>query len=462
MKKTIIILSAVALCATVACQKESAGVLENDNILTFTASYPQIEGAKTVLNSDKTVSWTATESFSVQNLTTTGAVFTNTATTPNVFSGVAPEQDTYYALSPASAVKSWNTASNKLFYGTFIIPKEQVATKGSWDPKASILFGMASNTDKKFDFKHVTGYIKFTIGASSGNIKKVEISSNVGIVGELEIRKTDDIRGTLVGEESTSVVLATSDGKAMEPGDYYVAVRARKHSSGFTLTFTNTGDKTAIKQVSGERTVTNGVVYNLGTVSGLDFPADGAPEIGTVTGGGIVSYIGSDYYLLMSLGEGDGKRWSAQGSPLSTKASGANSKTDGIANTQKYVQQASDEGKTVQNDLPIIYWVQNQGDGWYLPAIDELKNIWTAIGESTGGWDAFNDAITKASGTKIENIPAASYYYWSSTETEATKINGLKIEKDTGALSVSSFTKGPSSGYSGRLIRAVKKVSLAQ
>ncbi len=79
---------------------------------------------------------------------------------------------------------------------------------------------------------------------------------------------------------------------------------------------------------------------------------------------------------------------------------GATSLTDGMYNMQKIRSL-----QNWQNDYPAFAWCASLGDGWYLPARDELKVIYTQ-----------RTAINKA--LKAKGKPKLSSYYWSSTQDD--------------------------------------------
>lgn len=82
------------------------------------------------------------------------------------------------------------------------------------------------------------------------------------------------------------------------------------------------------------------------------------------------------------------------------KYTGAQSTTDGKGNTAKV--------KALDNELtsfPAFKWCVDKGEGWYLPAIDEVSYFLLAK-------DTVNPTLTANGGQKIDN------YYWSSSECE--------------------------------------------
>lgn len=80
------------------------------------------------------------------------------------------------------------------------------------------------------------------------------------------------------------------------------------------------------------------------------------------------------------------------GDALTTKVTGASSYSDGTSNTNK-----------IASKSPAAQWCRSKGSDWYLPAIDEWKEIYKV--KST-----LNSVLSQISGTKL------TAEYWSSTE----------------------------------------------
>ena len=99
---------------------------------------------------------------------------------------------------------------------------------------------------------------------------------------------------------------------------------------------------------------------------------------------------------IISLDETTADVWST-----SNRTTGAQSTTDGKSNTAKV--------KAVDNSLasfPAFKWCVEKGEGWYLPASDEVK-CFLAIAP------VINAVLTEHGGTALDS------YYWSSTESDS-------------------------------------------
>lgn len=76
---------------------------------------------------------------------------------------------------------------------------------------------------------------------------------------------------------------------------------------------------------------------------------------------------------------------------------GANSESDGKANTDKIMNRSDSEY------FEAFVWCREKGEDWYLPAVKELQTIYN-------NKSAINSTLAKYGGTEL------SSYYWSSTE----------------------------------------------
>ncbi len=135
-----------------------------------------------------------------------------------------------------------------------------------------------------------------------------------------------------------------------------------------------------------------GDYYNDGTKEGVVFEvsADG-------TSGKIVSMMQSTGTL----------QWSSDRTEQE-RLIGADSETDGAYNTAKVKAISGWETK-----YPAFKWCADLGEGWYMPAIEELK-VFTL---NDAVHDAVNNTLSARDGTKLYDI-GESKWYWSSTESD--------------------------------------------
>ena len=140
---------------------------------------------------------------------------------------------------------------------------------------------------------------------------------------------------------------------------------------------------------NGNRTVT-GAPYKVG-----DYYNDGTKE-------GIVFQVSDDgmHGKIVSLDESKNVPWAVEG-VIENNATGATSGGDGMSNMNKIRMQP--DWKT---NYPAFAWCASLGNGWYLPAVDELN----LIDENRG---LINQGLKKGAYDEISDD-----VYWSSTESE--------------------------------------------
>lgn len=99
--------------------------------------------------------------------------------------------------------------------------------------------------------------------------------------------------------------------------------------------------------------------------------------------------------------------------------SGADSRTDGVENMEKIAQYIAANNLS-WDDFPAFKWCRDKGEGWYLPAIDELLTIGhnynggTRVQNNRQARNKFNDALKDAGGKRMDRL----VYYFSSTEMD--------------------------------------------
>ena len=102
---------------------------------------------------------------------------------------------------------------------------------------------------------------------------------------------------------------------------------------------------------------------------------------------------------------------------------GAVDRTDGRVNMQTVARYIAQNGLS-WDDFPAFKWCREQGEGWYLPAIDEVL----AIGNNFNGGtrmhydrqarNRFNDALKEHGGKRMDRL----VYYFSSTEQDEKSV----------------------------------------
>jgi len=101
---------------------------------------------------------------------------------------------------------------------------------------------------------------------------------------------------------------------------------------------------------------------------------------------------------------------------------GAADEYDGRVNMQA-VGQAVAAGAAAWSDFPAFEWCRRKGEGWYLPAINELLQIGSVYNNGRSRFDrkareTFNEQLRERGGSKM----ARTVYYLSSTESSAGEV----------------------------------------
>lgn len=152
-----------------------------------------------------------------------------------------------------------------------VIPGEQTATTGSYDPEAGV--AVAYSTDEHLRFKNATALLKFTV-ATEG-VKSVVFSGidSVAVCGIADVAfaaEDNTVAGVTLRAESvgTSVSLTAKD--KFEVGKtYYMAIAPQTFSKGFTLSFqfVEEGPLHVVKTHEESREIRRNVILNVGELT---------------------------------------------------------------------------------------------------------------------------------------------------------------------------------------------------
>ena len=99
---------------------------------------------------------------------------------------------------------------------------------------------------------------------------------------------------------------------------------------------------------------------------------------------------------------------------------GADARTDGAENMEKVAAYIA-ENNLSWDDFPAFKWCREKGDGWYLPAIDELLTIGhnynggARLQSNRQARNKFNNTLKDNGGERMDRL----VYYFSSTEKDA-------------------------------------------
>ena len=190
-----------------------------------------------------------------------------------VFTGMIQEADNYYAVYPA-------------YNSTWYPEEKRIRARiinWTWASGYNCGFMVAKDVDGSFSFKHLSGYIKFTVPENVTDLARVEFTSpDVPI----SARYVDVYPETMtLGEMETPwnfVRLYPDEGKeVIPPGTYCMSALPAVLSSGFTLDFYNTEGLRYRKIGANETEIKRGKILNLGEIEDVvfDLPVSTCEEV---------------------------------------------------------------------------------------------------------------------------------------------------------------------------------------
>ena len=268
------------------------------------------------------------------------------------FSGTGAVTGPYVAVYPYTAGATLNndgTVSN------IVLPDEQEAVAGGFDPKAALMIAKSETTT--LTFKNAVGFIKVTPQFDCKKIilRAANKTKPLAGKGTIKFDGSDNpyIDFTDSKELSYSITLSgtITSGKA-----YYIAVPAVTLSAYWTLTFV-TENKNYMRQVTKPITFARSIALNLG-----EFTTGGNYWVGS---NGIVT-PGKQVDLGLTIEQG--------GKTYKVYFAKSNLTTTGLAENE------SDYGD---------YFAWGAIKPWY-SSIDKSKSPWTATWEKTGGYTEAN------------------------------------------------------------------------
>lgn len=169
---------------------------------------------------------------------------------------------------------------------------------------------------------------------------------------------------------------------------------------------------------------------------------------------------------IVSLGRSEKLAWAVTGTAAATTLIGAGSASDGADNYAKIKTFVASSPE----DCPMIAYCNTLGEGWYIPAADELKALFAAYNGTTwsgaevktyaqlnakekANRDAFDAILKGVGGVEIDDHTQTNGdQYLASTEVSATEVNSVRFGK------VQLNTDTAKTGTS-RYFRAIKLVT---
>lgn len=413
------------------------------------------------------------------------------------FSGTGAETGPYVAVYPYTAGATLNadgTVSN------IVLPDEQEAVAGGFDPKAALMIAKSETTT--LTFKNAVGFIKVTPQFDCKKIilRAADKTQPLAGKGTIKFDGSDpciDFTGSTELSYSITLSGTITSGKA-----YYIAVPAGEYSANWTLTFV-TENKNYMRQVTNAITFVRSKAWNLGTFAtdgdywvGPNGIVDSSQEVDlglTITGSDNKKYkvIFANANLTatgLAANEsdyGDYFAWAATEPWLTSYTYDGNGYDD--ANFTNKAWKVGKSGGYTDDNAPYYNngsYTEYTSDGEILKAADDAANvilggdwqiptqaIWQAlVNISTKGWDSSKKGYKFENNDKTLFLPASgdvvlskfrnvsSYgIYWSGTadsETEKANRFGFLLSGDV-LVTVSSFR------YYGHSVRPVRLVELS-
>ena len=288
MKKIYLLTLALGALLAVSCQKENNVQAPQKLVpMTFEASYAENPETRATLD-ELAVKWsendevaiydnvnpTTPHKFTVSAIDGTKASFTGEVSEgAEFFLAVYP----YDAATPGAASTTYNTAAADTWYSNAVIPSEQNAVAGSFDPKALVATGGCSLEDGKFRFRYTGALLKFQV--SDDDVTSVTFSSTRNMSGIIQFnQKSAQANGpsgignglTTYGQRYTNVTVK-ANGTFTKGTDYYAFIRYTGTASyeNFKAILTNTQGGTAEKAASADFNVQRKTIYDMGNFAGL-------------------------------------------------------------------------------------------------------------------------------------------------------------------------------------------------
>ena len=232
--------------------------------MTFGASYSS-DDARSILSDGTKVYWEHGDQIYVSGAEEPFVATLSEASAAAQFTGEAVNAEMYYAAHPYSAVGDY---SDELLLMT--LPSFQQARLGSFETASNLSVSCTTSAEKSFVFHHIPGYLKFTVGANSGNITSLTVQTIAGepLSGSFYVDCTETAP-EVAEEEAMPYVKLVSD-SVLEPGDYYIAMLPGVYSEGLSFTFEGP-DGVAVKTIEQQLELGRGKVNTLGTISGLEW-----------------------------------------------------------------------------------------------------------------------------------------------------------------------------------------------
>lgn len=286
MKRSIIILMAASAIAAISCTKESKDqpAAEKEQVaMSFDATIgtpTKVEIASSETAEGVTthkLNWSVGDKIKVysKNSDSKGIEFTTDILSPSTtasFEGTIEAADAYYAFYPSSATAQW--VDYKGFFSVNL-PENQKPSG------VSSVYAIAKADGSSLQFKHATGFVKFTLAAGLHyKVSKITFSGNDSekLAGWLQLDPNNaaNIKFNEGYLPYSEITLLPSEGDTFKAGVYYLMAFPTSLAEGITMTFTDSEGFVATKTSSNPAEIKAGGILNLGKIGGQDLTFVGA------------------------------------------------------------------------------------------------------------------------------------------------------------------------------------------
>lgn len=413
MKKfTFIALLAALLCGCAQFADEELSTQKVTAPESIEASFEE-PASRTYVENDKYLRWTAGDEISYFPGVTfnmeyrfTGVTGANNGSFSKVTVGpvTGNELSRNYAIYPYDediAVSDEGVISLNL-------PAVQKYAENSFGVGANTMVAATNGTnDEVLKFRNVGGYLKIKLYGDDVTVKSVKLqgNNNEKIAGPALITATygNDPTVVMTAEATTSVTIDCEEGVTISdnsetPTEFWFVLPTVTFEDGFTITVTDVNDGTFVKSTSNTFTIDRNMIQPMQKLKTVITPLKPSYKVGDFVnyngGDGIVYYADNTTVKLVSVTKTSAK-WGLSGTNLQ-----ANNENNGLINATTVMNQGKIESS------PALLWCDTYGDGWYLPARMELREIFNVQSE-------INNALT------ANDYDTISGTYWSSTESGA-------------------------------------------
>ena len=281
MKRSIIITMAVLSVAALSCTKDVSNqpATEKEQVaMSFDATIgtpTKVEIASSETAGGVTthkLNWSVGDKIKVysKNSDSHGIEFTTDISSPSAtasFEGTIEAADAYYAFYPGSVSAQW------VDYNSFFsvnLPENQKPSG------VSSVYAIAKADGSSLQFKHATGFVKFTIPDEyADRIAKVTFSGNDSekLAGWLHLDPNNTANNNFNEGHLTysEISLSPSTGGTFTAGTYYLMSFPATFANGITMRFTDAEGFVATKTSSNTTEIKAGGILDVGTMSGLTF-----------------------------------------------------------------------------------------------------------------------------------------------------------------------------------------------